>query len=314
MTGFSISTQDLGVSYGTKYNSATGLADLSLTLQPDTIHGLLGRNGTGKSTLLSVIAGLQRPTYGTVTVDGENPFESERLAQSICLVRESGDLLLDQKVSSNIRLAADLRPTFDQAYAHELMDGFGIDATKKMMRLSLGQRATAAALIGLATRAPLTLLDEVYIGMDSPTRRHFYDELLRDFVEHPRTIVLSSHLIDETERMLENVVLLRNNRLLLNENIDSLRERASTFSGPRIAIDEIAQRFDRASIVTRKNLGGTSSITVIARVDLETSMRANQMGLTREQVPFDLLFEHLTDRRTVVEASVVEATQQGSES
>src|SRR5699024_2862090 len=104
--------------------------------------------------------------------------------------------------------AALARPTWDQGYAEELLEAFGIDRRKKAGKLSRGQRSALGATIGLASRAPVTLFDEVHLGMDAPTRRRFYELLIADYAEHPRTIVLSSHLISEVEHLLERVVML----------------------------------------------------------------------------------------------------------
>ena len=188
-------------------DASTALDGASLTVRPGVITGVLGRNGAGKTTMLSLLAAFTRPTSGTVTVGPEgaqeDPWENPWITSGTQLVRESGDLMNDEKVATSLRYYADMRPDWNVGTAERLLDLFEIDVRKKPSALSRGKRSAVGASIGLAARAPLTIFDEVYLGMDAPTRYAFYDELLADYAEHPRTILLSSHLVEEVERLFE---------------------------------------------------------------------------------------------------------------
>src|SRR5690625_3130035 len=151
------------------YGSTTALDTVDVSFPAGAITGLLGRNGSGKTTMLSLIASLRRPSAGQVLVDGQDPFEDEALMEQVCLIRESGDVLDDEKVAVNLRYAADSRPSWDAELAERAMETFQIDPKKVVRRLSRGQRSAFGTVLGLASRAPVTMLDEVYLGMDAPT-------------------------------------------------------------------------------------------------------------------------------------------------
>ena len=292
MTGFSVELRGVGVTF-----DRPALQDVDLTLAPGVVHGLLGRNGSGKTTLLSLLAAFRRPTRGTVLVDGEDPFENERVLEGTCFVRESGDVMDDEKVSVNLDFVEGMRPSFDRAYAEELLDQFEVPLRTKIGSLSRGQKSAVGASTGLATRAPLTILDEVYLGMDAPSRYRFYEALLRDYVEHPRTVVLSSHLIGELDRVLEQVTILHRGAVLLTDTADSLQERGSTFTGPRAVVDDVVADL-AIDVLARTELGGTSQVTVVGHLDAQVLERVRRAGLEVGPVALQDLFVHLTDGRS----------------
>ncbi|USQ75113.1 ATP-binding cassette domain-containing protein [Ornithinimicrobium cryptoxanthini] len=295
MTGYAVHTEGLSLSYG----DDPALTGVDLDLAPGRIHGLLGRNGAGKTTLMSVLAALRRGT-GTVRVDGQDPFENEAVMEDVCLIRESGDTLTDERLRTNLDFLEDARPFFDRAYAESLIAAFALDLAKKPQHLSRGQASAFGAIVGLASRAPLTMFDEVHLGMDAPSRQRFYDELLRDFAEHPRTIILSSHLISEVEHMLETVTILHEGHLLLSGEADDLHSQGATLTGPSEVVDRHAS--DLAVVGTR-DLGPTRQVTVFGDLDESALRRAEHDGLQVGAVPLQDLFIHLTDTQTHQEAS-----------
>jgi len=158
-------------------------------------------------------------------------------------------------------------------------------------KLSRGQRSALGAAIGLASRAPLSLFDEVYLGMDAPTRYAFYAELLADYVAHPRTIVLSSHLIDEIERLFEHVVILDHGRVLIADAADALAASGVTVTGPAERVDAFVAG---ATVLRRQQLGGTAAATIHGVLDENARRRAAESGLTLGSVRLQDLFVHLT--------------------
>lgn len=278
------------------YGSTTALDDMDLTIPAGAITGLLGRNGSGKTTMLSLIASLRRPTAGHVLVGGQEPFENEPLMEQICLIRESGDVLADEKLAVNLRYAADSRPSWDGDLAARALDTFKLDPKHVVQKLSRGQRSAFGAVLGLASRAPVTMLDEVYLGLDAPSRYAFYDLLLEDYLAHPRTIILSSHLIVEIEQLLEHVVILDQGRVLVAEESESLRTQGLQVTGRSADLDALLPGLSGITVLATRSLGPTSQTTLTGPPDrlraAETELRAAGMDLAG--VNLQDLFVHLT--------------------
>ncbi len=292
MTGYGITVRDLAMRYGRR-NPVTALDRLDLDVSPGSIHGLLGRNGSGKTTLLSVLAAFRAPTAGSVRVDGEEVFENERVMAGICLVREGGDVLGGEPVRDSLDFFEDLRETFDRPYADRLLDDFEIDPRRKPSALSRGQRSALGAVIGLASRAPLTMFDEVHLGMDVPSRYRFYDELLADYAEHPRTIILSSHLIGEVENALSSVTILEHGSALLTDDIEAVRQRGAVLTGPLAAVDALAAGLP---ILERRELGPTARLVAFGELPGDLADRARDAGASLERLDLQDLLVHLTDQ------------------
>jgi ABC-2 type transport system ATP-binding protein len=274
-----------------RYGRTTALDGLSFRLGGGKIYGLIGRNGSGKTSLLSVLAAFRRPTAGTIRIGGTTPFENEPVTRQVCLIRESGDMLDDQRCGAVLDLARRLRPNWDQGYAETLMRRFDLQARKYPKKLSRGQRSAFGCILGLASRAPLTIFDESYLGMDAPSRYAFYEELLTDYAEHPRTVILSTHLIEEFGSLFEEVVMIDHGRLVLHEETDTLRARGTAVTGPAEAVDSfVAGR----EVLNRRALGGTRSATLYGPLDEAQRRRAAAEGLRLEPVPLQDLFVHLT--------------------
>lgn len=288
MSGFGVEVRDLTV----RYDRTTALDAVSFGIRPGVITGLLGRNGSGKTTALSVVAAFRRPSRGTVLVDGEDPWENERVLAGTCLVRESGDVLLDRPLRETLDFVANRRPLFDRDLADRLFDTFELDPKTQPRRLSRGKRSAFGVVLGIATRAPLTMLDEVHLGMDAPSRYAFYDALLADWLEHPRTIVLSSHLIGEIERLLEDVVVLDRGTVLTVADADTLRSSGFTVTGPA---ESVAAFVAGREVVARQQLGRTAQATLVG-AQPDDRERARAAGLDLGPVALQDLFVHLTER------------------
>lgn len=282
-----VEVRDLVVRYG----DTRGVDGATFTIRPGAITGLIGRNGSGKTSVLSVLAAFRRADAGTVLVDGQEPWENRAVTEQVCLVRESGDVLAEYPLRDTLRFLELTRATFSRDLAERLMDTFDLPARRTPAQLSRGKRSAFGVAVGLATRAPLTLLDEVHLGMDAPSRYALYDALLGDYVEHPRTIVLSTHLIEEMQRLVEDVVVLHRGRVLVAEDAETLRARGTSVVGPTDAVLAFA---DGRTVVARQDLGRTTQVTVDGALDEAAVADARRRGLDLAPVDLQDLFVHLT--------------------
>jgi ABC-2 type transport system ATP-binding protein len=160
--------------------------------------------------------------------------------------------------------------------------------------------SSVGVIIGLASRAPLTMFDEPYLGLDAVARELFYNRLIEDYAENPRTIVLSTHLIDEVSRILEHVIVIDSGKLILNEDADAIRGQAYTAVGQA---EKVESFISGQETIDRQSLGGLLSATVHGSLNAGRREQAELLGLELTPVSLQQLIVHLTkqksDRRAV---------------
>ena len=271
-----------------RYRDQAALDDVSLAVEPGTVTGLLGRNGAGKTTLMRIVTGQEFPTSGDVRVFGQAPAENDAVLRRMVFVREE-QAYPDFRVGHAIRVASWFYPNWDQELARRLLTDFDLPPGRRIRKLSRGMRSAVGIVIGLAARAELTLFDEPYAGLDPVGRQLFYDRLLADFAEHPRTVVLSTHLVDEAADLLEHVVILDRGKVVLDAPADDVRGTAMTVSGPATAVEEFAA--GRAAW-HRQRLGSHASVTVAGPLDLAAQARARALHLSLEPLSLQQLLVH----------------------
>lgn len=157
-------------------------------------------------------------------------------------------------------------------------------------------------IIGLASRAPLTIFDEPYLGLDAVARTTFYDQLIADYAAHPRTIILSTHLIDEISDMLEHVMMIDHGKLIIDSEADTLRGRAFTIVGTTAKVEAFTAR---RKVIARTPFGSLVSATVMGALDNEERKRAEALKLELAPVSLQQLFVHLTNEKSDEKAAEV---------
>ena len=246
-----------------QYKQTTALEDINLSIEKDSIYGLLGRNGAGKTTLMSILTAQSFATSGDVEVFGEQPYENARVLNRMCFVRESQKYPEDAKAKHAIATARLFFPRWDQSFAEELIDDFRLPMNTPIKKLSRGQQSAVGVIIGLASRAEITFFDEPYLGFDAVARQLFYDHLISDYAQCPRTIVLSSHLIDEVANLLENVIVIDRGRIIMDESTEEARTRAVNIVGDT---DSVQQIVAGREVIHREALGRVSSVTILGHL------------------------------------------------
>ncbi|WET77878.1 ABC transporter ATP-binding protein [Amycolatopsis sp. QT-25] len=284
-----------------RYGDHLALGDVSVDIREGKITGLLGRNGAGKSTFLRIVTAQEFASTGSVRVFGENPVENERVLQRLVFVREDQQFP-DFKVRHALSAASWFYPNWDAELADTLLRDFDLPTKRPIKKLSRGMRSALSITIGLAARAELTLLDEPYAGLDAVARQLFYDRLLDDYSAHPRTVLLSTHLIDEVADLLEHVVMIDKGRVVLDAPADELRGSAATVSGPATAVESfVAGRH----VLHRRKIGSRASVTVADAFDAAAKARAQALHLKLEPLSLQQLMVHTsnTGHPTAEEAS-----------
>ena len=275
-----------------RFGSFTAIDDVSVTIKPNRIHGLLGRNGAGKTTLMQLITGQDFVSAGDNRVFGEKPTENARVLQNICFIKESQRYPEDFQPRHVFRSAPWFFENWDADLADQLIEDFRVPLNRRIKKLSRGQLSAVGVIVGLASRAPLTFFDEPYLGLDAVARQLFYDRLLEDFAEHPRTVVLSTHLIDEVANLLEHVIVIDQGRILMDDDAETLRSSATTVVGQRAAVDAFVSTRE---VLHRDGIGGLASVTVSG---LGAAERAEATAAGLELAPVSL--QQLIVRKTNV--------------
>ena len=236
------------------YGKKTVLHDLNLEIQPGKIYGLIGRNGAGKTTLLGILTAQNTMDSGTVTYDGQPVWENQRALDNICFSRELQPTLFtgqnNLKVKHYLNSAAIYYPNWDREYAQRLMEEFQLEPKKKVCQLSKGQMSMVTILIALASRAPITILDEPAAGLDVVMRERFYHLLLEDYAQTGRTFIVSTHIIEEAASVFERVIILDQGRIIENSPTDELVDQFRYVSGREDVVDQAVQGLEVLSSQT----------------------------------------------------------------
>lgn len=264
------------------------LKNISLTLETNKIYGLLGRNGAGKTSLLSVLASFAKAMTGRITIDGNSVFENDDIMENIIFIR---DVQLDEseKVWNYIKQTTAFRPNFDLDYAKTLMQRFHLPEKVAVSSLSRGMMSAMHVVIGLASRCPITIFDEAYLGMDAPARVKFYEEVLNDYMEHPRTFILSTHLISEMESMFEEVIIIDHGEIVIHEEVDTFKSRGVSVTG---SIEEVDAFTIGKTVLKEQVLGNTKQAMIYGQLTEQEKQQANSLQVA--QISLQELFIHLT--------------------
>jgi len=274
------------------YGKVCALKDINLKFEENKIYGLLGRNGAGKTTLLNIITNRLFSDSGEVLVDGETALENDHAQRKIYLMSEKNYYPQGMKIRNVFKWTQEFFPSFDLDYAKNLARKFGLDTGKKVKELSTGYTSIFKIIIALSVNIPYILMDEPVLGLDANHRQLFYQTLIENYNENPRTIVISTHLIDEVANVIEDIIIIDQGQILRNESCESLLAQGYTVSGSATAIDSyIAGK----TMIGSDSLGGLKTAYILGSVnksELPSGLEISRLDLQR-------LFIQLTNSKEV---------------
>jgi len=208
-----------------RFGATTALDSVSLSLPRGAVYGLVGANGAGKTTLIRHILGLLRAESGSVRVFGLDPVaDPVAVLSRIGYLSEENDLPGWMRVDELIRYTSAFYPKWENDYAEELRRTFALEAAAKIKDLSKGQKARAGLLIALAHRPELLVLDEPSSGLDPLVRRDILGAVIRTIADEGRTVLFSSHLLEEVEQVADHVTMISYGRIVLSAPLDAIKE------------------------------------------------------------------------------------------
>ena len=270
------------------YGSTTALKNVTLTFEENKICGLLGRNGAGKSTLLNLITNKIFPTEGAVFIDGAPVLENDAVLKDVYCMSEQTLYPDSMRVQDVFKWTKEFYPGMDTAYAHTLADKFALNTRKKIKALSTGYKSIYKIVAALSCNAPILLLDEPVLGLDANYRDVFYRELIESYSRAPRTIVLSTHLIEEAASVIENIAIIKDGVIIMNGTTHDALKAGMTVTGPAGLVDSVIQG---QKVLGQDTLGGMKSVYVLGAID---ESRLPQ-GIEVSPLNLQNLFIHLTN-------------------
>lgn len=276
------------------YREVNALNNISFSLDADKIYGLLGRNGAGKTTLMNILTAQLFRTSGELRVFGSDPYENNDVLRQVCFIKESQKYPYYYTIGDVLKIAGTVYPNWDNEFAMQLIKDFELPLKRTIKKLSRGMLSSVGVIVGLASRAPLTIFDEPYLGLDAVARSLFYDRLIEDYAENPRTVVLSTHLIDEVSKILEHIIVIDKGRLIINEEAEALRGRAYSVTGTSAKVEAFTAG---KQVMAHEPFGGLASATLLGELNAYERDQARTLGLEITPVSLQQLVVHLTSEK-----------------
>lgn len=277
-----------------KYKTLTALQNTDITIEHGKIYGLIGRNGAGKTTLLSLLTAQTPASSGTVTLNGMPVWEHAAALENICFSREISPMQAMGQNSNKgclyLRLAKAYYPHWDEAYAQRLIADFEFDTKRPIYKLSKGMMSMLTIIIAMASRAPITILDEPVAGLDIAMRQRFYTILLDDYEKTHRTFIISTHIIEEAHPIFEEVILLHKGSLLEKTNTDDFLSRFCYLEGSAENVDTACEGLK----VWNTDTMGRQKIVCVEGQPAQLAAAARQPGISRSRATLQKVFVYLT--------------------
>jgi ABC-2 type transport system ATP-binding protein len=224
---------------GKKYKRKWALTGCTLEIEAGHVTGLVGPNGAGKSTLLNIASGMLEPTTGTIEVCGGVPGSGPEQLAKVGYVAQNTPVYAGLSVEDHLLLGAKLNPNWDDKLAQRRVERIGLDPKQHAGKLSGGQRAQLALTIGIAKRPKLLLLDEPVASLDPLARREFLQDLMEAVAEHELSVVLSSHLVNDLERVCDQMIVLVASQVRIHGDVEHLLATHHRLTGPRRDVDTL---------------------------------------------------------------------------
>lgn len=279
-----------------EYGKHRVLDNVSLTIEENKIYGLLGRNGAGKTTLLNLITNRIFQTEGTITIDDENVVENGTALEKMYFMTELDLYPEGMKVKELFKWTKEFYSKFDMDYAIKLSKKFGINTNKKFKELSTGYSSICKIIITLASGAEILIFDEPVLGLDANHRDMFYKELVANYIDEPKTIILSTHIIEEVSEILEKVIIIKDGKLLGDKEVESLLGGAYLVSG---SSENVGKYIVNKKCINIETIAGFKEATIIGELSEEDNNQIKELGLETSKVELQKLFIHLTGEEEV---------------
>lgn len=262
-----------------RFGETVALDNVTVSFSQERIYGLLGRNGAGKSTLINAVTNRLFPDAGDITINGEPARENDRAQGMVYCMGEKNYLPDTTTVRQMFRWTADFYPGFDMEYAESLAKEFGLDIKKKLKGLSTGYLTISKLITALACPAPYVIFDEPVLGLDANHRELFYRRLIENYAARPRTVIISTHLIEEIADIVEQVVIIKEGRILLDKPAEEVKAMGYAVSGKAGAVDAYCAGRE---VLDVESLGGLKTACILGKPeDVPEELELSRLDLQK---------------------------------
>jgi ABC-2 type transport system ATP-binding protein len=277
------------------YGSFSAVDKLTCTIEENSITGLIGRNGAGKTTLLRMINGFTKNTSGEIKVFEESPFNSLKVSSNTIFIDDNMYFPKNFTLEEIINSGKSFYHELDEEFCIKLMEYFNLNRNKKHSQLSKGMKSSFNMILGIASRCPLTIMDEPTTGMDAAVRKDFYRIILRDYIDHPRTIIISSHLLNELDEILENILLIKEGNLCIHMPLVDLKEYAIGYLGSTESVNKLSTGRE---VIYEEAFGKDNIYQVVKTIDFQGEQAVAKLnGVEAKTVSSNDLCIYLTEHR-----------------
>lgn len=250
------------------YKDTKALSNVNIYLEENKIYGLLGRNGAGKTTLLNVINNRVYADEGTVTLNGDILTENDEALNYLYFTSEKLLFPEGMKVKKIFRWTKEFHPAFDMDYALRVAELFGLPLNKKSSALSTGYKSILKNVIALSVNTPYIFLDEPVLGLDANHRELFYRLLIEKYSESPFTIVISTHLIEEVSNIIEDVIIIKNGKIIEKGSCEDLLKRGYAISGTAASVDNYTRNnMINGKVIGEDSIGNLKSVYILGKTE-----------------------------------------------
>lgn len=240
-----------------KYGRNIALNSVSAEIESGRIYGLLGRNGAGKSTLLNIITNRVFATSGTCSIDGENLLDNDKALSRIYAMNEAVTMPASMNFKRCVNVTSDFYKNFDKDYAFSLAEKFHLDPKKRLSALSTGYLTVAKIILTLSSGADFLFFDEPVLGLDANHRDLFYRLLVERFADQNCGIVISTHLIEECQTLVENVIMINKGSIIALGTTDDILSNGYCVTGAQKTVEDYCR--DK-NVLSQRKMGSISSV------------------------------------------------------
>ena len=280
-----------------RYGRRVALSDCTLAIPLGRVVGLVGPNGAGKTTLLHIAVGLLPPTAGSIEVLGGHPASGPGQLARVGFVAQDAPTYAGLSIADHLRFGAHTNPGWDQQLADDRITRLGLDPSQKAGKLSGGQRAQLALTLAIAKRPELLILDEPVASLDPLARREFLQGLMAYIADHDASVILSSHLVSDLERVCDYLIVLVASRVLVSGEVDDLLASHCRLTGAR---RDLADLPAGTEVIEESHTDRQSTLIVRSTTPIDDPLFTVEQ-LTLEDLVLAYMSQKATDSRPVLE-------------